>query len=323
MQVYQIPRKTTDFQQPVNEQFLTTAVAENLSVETPTEIRELSAGLFNNTYLVTTLSGVRYVLKIAPKHSDQVFYNERYLMQREQSLAPLLETVSEHIPSYLNFFEIDGRQAFLQTYREGHLWQDKIDSLSDEENNKLWFQLGGFARDIHAIKGQRFGYPEPFRRFVRWSEFIVDNVDGMLADCHRLGLICEETRLYRRLLELLIDHLHGVTEPCLLHGDIWPRNVLFSGVGTEIQITGVIDAERAFWGDPLCDWVLIMYDLPEHFWFGYGENLLRTGDPVSIAIYRGMYFILNLLEARRDGESKEFILERLTKINSQLKSFIS
>ena len=322
MKIQQIARKEKDLQQPVNEDSLKAAISSNLPNETLTEVQELDAGFFNNTYLLKTLSGIWYILKISPKHQDRVFYNERFLMQREQSLVSILEKVSNLIPPYINFFEIDGREAFIQLFIEGKLWQDNIDTLSDDENERLWLQLGEFTNNIHTQKGESFGYPEPFKRFSKWSEFIIDNVDGMLSDCHKLGLASKETRQYRELLDSFIDRLNTVSVPYLLHGDIWPRNILFQGAGKDIHITAVIDAERAFWGDPLCDWVLVLYDLPEAFWQGYGENLIKTGDPALIAIYRGMYFVLNLLETLRFDESKHEVLKRLAKINSELKTFL-
>jgi aminoglycoside phosphotransferase (APT) family kinase protein len=40
--------------------------------------------------------------------------------------------------------------------------------------------------------------------------------------------------------------LDEVTRPALIHFDLWPGNIFVDGS----RIVGLIDHERAFWGDP-------------------------------------------------------------------------
>lgn len=58
--------------------------------------------------------------------------------------------------------------------------------------------------------------------------------------------------------------------------------------------------------------------MPDTFWQGYGENLLNTRDPACIAIYKGMYYILNILEAVRFHESCDEPRKRLSAVNKEL-----
>ena len=130
---------------------------------------------------------------------------------------------------------------------------------------------------------------------------------------------------------IFLQHWIRLT-PSLLHGDLWPRNVIIDGEGADIHLNAVFDAERAFWGDPVSDWVLILYGVPEAFWQGYGENLPKTRDPVCIAIYKGMYFILNILEAVRFNQTdfKQSVCNqsdneprnRLSAVNKELRTYL-
>lgn len=285
------------------------------------DVTELKAGLFNNTYRINT-SHHAYILKVAPERGARVFYNERDLMQREQSIAQQLQSVSPLIPEYLSFFTIGDRDAFLQPLIQGSLWHDVISSLSDAENTLLWNQLGAFARTLHRRCGGQFGYPAPFKGFNRWSEFIADNVEGMVEDCRRHDVLCEEIEIYRRSLNHFHERLDQVKTAKLLHGDLWPRNVIIDGVGAEIHLKAVFDCERAFWGDPVSDWVLLLYGVPDAFWQGYGDNLLKAGDPACIAIYKGMYFILNILEAVRFQKSADEPRRWLSIVNKELEQFL-
>ena len=281
------------------------------------EVRELKAGLFNNTYRVNT-SQHAYILKVAPAQDADVFYNERYLMQREQSISRQLQSVSPLIPSYLSFFTVGDRDAFLQPLIQGRLWSEVLSSLSEQENAGLWKQLGAFARSVHNCCGEQFGYPAPFKGFNLWSQFIVDNVEGMVEDCRRLDVLSEEVEMYLGNLPHFLQTLDQVETAKLLHGDLWPRNVIIDGVGADIHLKAVFDGERAFWGDPVSDWVLILYGVPEAFWQGYGEHLQKASDPACISIYKGMYFILNILEAVRFQKPDEEPRKRLSAVNKEL-----
>lgn len=288
-----------------------------LSGEKIIEVTELKAGLFNNTYRVNT-SQDAYILKVAPGQDADVFYNERYLMRRERSISRQLQAVSPLIPGYLSFFTVGDRDAFLQPRIQGRVWSEVLSSLSEEENAGLWKQLGAFAGILHNSSGERFGYPAPGKSFNRWSRFVADNVEGMVEDCRRLDVLCEEVEVYRRNMPHFLQLLDQVDIAKLLHGDLWPRNVIIDGVGADIHIKAVIDGERAFWGDPVSDWVLILYGVPEAFWQGYGENLLKASDPACISIYKGMYFILNILEAVRFQMPYEEPRKRLSAVNKKL-----
>ena len=317
MIIKQTVRPPGAFQQPVDEADLSTQLSCELAGETILAVRELESGLFNNTFRVDTASRA-YILKVAPAEDREIFFSERSLMRRERAVARHLEAAGPLVPRYLAFFAVGGREASLQPLVAGRLWSDEIDCLSAAENAELWRQLGMFAKRLHGCRGERFGYPEPCAGFSRWSEFIVSTVEGLAEDCRRLGVYGEEIETYRTVLPRFRESLDQVRTPRLLHGDLWPRNVIIDGAGADIHLAAVFDGERAFWGDPASDWVLILYGVPPAFWDGYGERLLETADPVRIAVYRGMYFILNILEAVRCGTSDEAPRGWLSSTNAEL-----
>lgn len=319
MKLEQLKRSKGEFQQPVDELTLQRSLQHELSDENVLAVKEIDAGFFNNTYCVET-SKNKYILKVAPVSGADVFYNERYLMQRERSLADTLHKVSELIPDYLRFFKIAQRDAFLQPFIEGKLWHDVIDELTEEENTQLWQQLGQFAKTLHSVEGESFGYPDPFVRFERWSEFITDNVTGMIDDAKRLGVYHSEIQAYESLLPYFFEDLDEIKKANLLHGDLWPRNVIIEGQNKDIHIKAVLDAERAFWGDPISDWVLIQYGVPEAFWQGYGKNIVTIANPAVVQVYKGMYFLLNIIEATRFDESDEAPKKALHRVNQKLDS---
>ena len=251
MLIHQVSRPQTAFQQPVDESELRSCLQRQLPDEPILAVSELDAGLFNNTFRVDTADRA-YILKVAPAADAAVFYNERRLMQRERRISEHLRSASSLVPEYLSFFSVDGRQALLQPFVDGRLWGEEIARLSESENCLLWQQLGEFAATVHACRGTGFGYPG--HEFTRWSRVIVDNVEGMVEDCRQQAVLGAEIEQYLALLPHFLPALDRIETPALLHGDLWPSNVIFDGTGADIHLEAVIDGERAFWGDPVCDW---------------------------------------------------------------------
>ena len=103
MEIHQIKRSATAFQQPVNVQELRLQLARELAGEMIIAVTELESGQFNNTYRVNT-SGSDYILKVAPGRSADAFYNERCLMQRERTISAHLQSASPLIPRYLSIY---------------------------------------------------------------------------------------------------------------------------------------------------------------------------------------------------------------------------
>ena len=298
MKLETIQRPPGSFQQPVDDAALSQQLAGALPEETLQAVTELDSGWFNNSYRVVT-NRSRYLLKVAPAADADVFYNERYLMQRERALSSTLQPLNSLIPEYLCFFQIDGRDAFLQPFIEGRLWHAEFETLTQAENDRLWFQLGAFSKSLEQQQGSVFGYPGPGPSFDRWSDFIFDYIRGLAADCTRLGLDCPEVTRFCELVPSYRSTLDEVRTAKLLHGDLWPRNVLIEGHGEDIRIRAVFDAERAYFGDPVSDWVSLLYGVPDAFWQGFGENLHGPENTTRMRLYKGMYFLLNLVETTR------------------------
>jgi aminoglycoside phosphotransferase (APT) family kinase protein len=89
-----------------------------------------------------------------------------------------------------------------------------------------------------------------------------------------------------------------VREPCLVHFDLWDKNVFVQERDGPLRIEGVIDGERAFYGDPLAELVALtvlreLEEVPELL-AGYqaaaGRRLPRDENARRrLALYR-LYF---------------------------------
>jgi aminoglycoside phosphotransferase (APT) family kinase protein len=180
--------------------------------------------------------------------------------------------------------------------------------------------LGGLVARLHTLRGERFGYPQ-LGLHDTWREAFGAMVAAAYADAHRFGVE----------LPVPADALDGpdldeVTEPVLVHFDLWDGNLFVDPDAS--RVAGIIDAERAFWGDPLADfaslpvWGDTESDLP--FLEGYGELEFTPAVRARIARYRAYLDVLMLVETvpRRlpddDGGLRSFVGDHLRGLLDQM-----
>jgi aminoglycoside phosphotransferase (APT) family kinase protein len=130
--------------------------------------------------------------------------------------------------------------------------------------------------------------------------------DDVLADADRfaarLPRATGDVRAALRRHEALLD---DVTTPVLVHFDLWNGNILVDGG----ELSGIVDAERAFWGDPLADLVSLALfgDITQDAGFldGYAATTYAaTGRALSLdgsartrlAMYRAYLYLIMLTE---------------------------
>jgi aminoglycoside phosphotransferase (APT) family kinase protein len=93
--------------------------------------------------------------------------------------------------------------------------------------------------------------------------------------------------------------LDEITEPRLLHGDLWHANVMLMPGEPEPTICGVIDWDRASWGDPAFDWAIFLAGMRpgteiDSFWETYGPP-----DSTPSALRRSRYYQASHIGAAR------------------------
>ncbi|WP_405783383.1 phosphotransferase [Streptomyces sp. NBC_00859] len=57
----------------------------------------------------------------------------------------------------------------------------------------------------------------------------------------------------RRVIAAASGVLDDVSRPALVHFNLWQGNLLLAGADGERCVSGVVDGERMFWGDPVAD----------------------------------------------------------------------
>ncbi len=246
-----------------------------------------------------------------------------------RACSRILNVLSDKIPRnlFVDFsHELIDRDYVFQNCLEGELWDDIKNGLSDEENEELWAQLGWIVKEIHSIPHRHFGPPAPMHPFDLWSDAVISWITDMLNDMQRFQLPCKDAVNFLQIVKAGRRHLDAITQPRLVHGDLWQRNILVGRNNGNIEITAVLDAERAFWGDPAAEWIFSFLDIPARFWQAYGELDSDRSAIFRRRVYEGRGAIQLCLEAWRfhfDDSPFRRILQRVTEEFASCATWVS
>lgn len=233
---------------------------------------ELGGGLYNNTYRVDIGAERPVILRVAPEREIRI---EHRLMRNEYASLPFFSPLAELMPRMLFAdwtHDIIERDYVWQTMLDGVAGSEGLKAYPRSEWGAFYRQVGAIAKRIHAINGERFGMVAgPL--FTTWSDAVLTSLHDTAADIDDAGLNSRDMREMICIVERDTAVLDEITQPRLLHGDLWLPNVMFAVGAPEPTVTGIFDHDRAFWGDPAADWpIYVVSQRAERdpFWETYG-----------------------------------------------------
>jgi Predicted aminoglycoside phosphotransferase len=265
------------------------AVVRQVFGQTFTSARELTDGWANMAYSIQLEDGRKTVLKIAPSQDKLVMRYERNIMKTEvESMRLVADNPALPVPciyAYDPTCELIQAEYFFMEYVEGTALNTIRDSLTTEERENIIRQLGGYSRSINAYKNSFFGSLQPDgRRRDSWAEVFMGMLEDVLADGKDadVTLPVSYTEIEREIARSS-ESLTDVKEACLVHWDLWDGNVFVK----DGAISGLIDFERAFWGDPLCEYYFgrLAQGSSKAFYAGYGMNGLSESERRRRVLY--------------------------------------
>ena len=335
MRYTHIERETEAFQQPIPaetiEKLCKRAFGESTEVVTA---RELGNGEYNNVYLLELAGRDAIILRVAPRSTNQVGWLEHSLMRNEYMLQPYFAPLAPLIPKILMIdftHQLLERDYMFQTYMPGELWSNVMDELTEAENDALWRQFAYIVRTISTIKGEAFGMPYPGQQFATWSGKILDTLEQLRREAAGYGLDSEPIQLLLDITSAHVDLLDEITTPHLLHGDLWPFNILIQRREDGPVISAILDADRGSWGDPLADWTFNLLErkasphIQKLFWQEFGRPEETPGLRFRTSLYRGMHCCqaLNWLQRLNLTQPHQEVYADLYKALTDLQRLVS
>jgi aminoglycoside phosphotransferase (APT) family kinase protein len=289
--------------------------------------RGLAGGTFNAVYSVALTDGTRLVVKIPPGPAVPVLSYERAILGTEAlyyRLAGRCGGVT--LPTVVAADTTDASGGYLVMAQcPGSPWPQLTPLPGGGERDELRAELGRQVASLHAITGTGFGYPSgalgPLR--TSWRAAFLDMVDAVLADAGTFAVTLPRPAAdIRALFADRAAVLDEVTTPVLVHFDLWDGNILVEASPAGRRIGALIDAERAFWGDPLAEFVslALFADIEQDSAIldGYraagGTVTFDSAARQRLSLYRAYLYLIMWVEAvpRRYGQERlDWLLDRV------------
>lgn len=260
--------------------------------------KELTEGYFNVAYEVTLSNGEAVILKVAPAKGVRVMTSEKNIMFAE---VLAMEKAMEHggIPVPKVFGHDDSHTICKSSYffmekLNGSSLNEIKSSLTQEQIDAIYMETGRICREINRIGCPCFGYPgQPEFQGTDWYLVFRGMLEAGISDAGQgnvdLKIPVDELLRY---LEWDQDIFAEVTEPRLVHWDLWDGNIFVS----DGMITGLIDWERCIWGDPLLEVGFRSHLDSTFFRKGYGVAGFTESQKRRILWYDIYLFVLVSLE---------------------------
>jgi aminoglycoside phosphotransferase (APT) family kinase protein len=279
---------------------------------------ELADATFNTAYrlrLADTAGHSGLVLKIAPHPDAPTLSHEPGIMRTEEMFyratagkAPVPEVVHADYTR-----AVIGSDFLLMSELPGGSWYAGRERIGDDDRTRMRTELGGMVAALHEVTGPGFGYPQVGALAPDWRTAFLAMVDAVLTDADTFASVLPRSiEQIGRTIRGRADVLDEVEVPVLVHFDLWDGNILVDRTPDgRTGISGLVDGERAFWGDPVAELVSLglFQDIEqdEPYLSGYrsagGRVTFDSATRLRLSLYRCYLYLIMLVETTPRGFS--------------------
>lgn len=225
-------------------------------------VDQLAEGWFNAVCVVSFRGQngrMDVVLKTGVEDSKYILSYEKEIMRAELSVYDMLRDTIVPIPKILvrDFSrEIVPCNYFIMEKLRGDHWGHLESKISPENREELIAELARYTAAFHKIKGSWFGYikDDVSFQYPTWRAAFQGMVHLVIRDAKKGKVDLPYDRILDALEPLWVI-LDEITEPCLVNFDMWNKNIMLIERDGVYHIDGIIDHERAFYGDPYAEFI--------------------------------------------------------------------
>lgn len=260
-------------------------------------IKELTEGMFNAAYTVSFDDNSESILKVAPKSDEGLMSNEINLMSAEvQAMQIMSEYDFVHVAevqSYDTSKSLCNSDYFIMEKIEGDNWIFVKDKMSKEEQDCIHNEIGKIQKNMSEIKNESFGLLGDSKRFDSLYDFFYMLLNNVLHDVEAKNIdIGESTKIILQQLEKDKQIFDEVETPTLVHWDMWEGNIFVK----DNHVSGVIDWERAMWGEPFMDDRFRRHNRNAEFLKGFGQTDFSENEKKRLCWYDVLLYITMMAE---------------------------
>lgn len=264
-------------------------------------ITELTDGYFNTAYMITMTNGLKTVLKVSPPKNVVLMRYEKNIMETEVYVLNKLSSLGDiPVPKVLYYSQSGGiieNNFFFMEFVNGVPLNKIHSELTLEQYSGISAELGIFLKKIHSIKAVYFGYiSQADKRFRTWDQAFLFMIRELLYDAEDAEVILpyDYDKIYSIIYEKR-EILNMVKTSSLIHKDLWEGNIFIDT--KTFKVTGILDCERAIYGDPLLDPVCGFLLNNKDFMKSYtGRVQLEKEEEVRVILYKIYLYLIMVIE---------------------------
>lgn len=259
-------------------------------------IKELTTGWFNVAYEILLVDGRSVILKIAPNPNVSVMTYERGMMTSEVEWMRKVSAIGIPCPlvlGYDNSHTICPADYFFMTKLPGQNLEHCKEHIPPNVLNQIHFQIGQWTQKWHSITHESyFGYPHQTNlQDMTWRGAYLKMLFAVLEDGIRNQVdIGFDYDNLKALIVEISEPLDDVKTPHFIHWDVWDSNVFVENN----RVTGILDFERGFWGDPLAE-ALFRMKHPDQL-AGYGQTIFTQSEQERMHLYDLYLYLIMVIE---------------------------
>jgi aminoglycoside phosphotransferase (APT) family kinase protein len=261
------------------------------------EIRELDDGFCNVTYDVTFEDGSESILKIAAVDRSGNTSNEINLMSAETKAMKLVRRQGIVRTAEVQYYDTSRRicssDYFFMEKIQGDNYNSVKAQLPEDTVRQINQEIGGISRRLTEITNREFGFLGDSHRFGTLYEFTEQMLKNLLHDAKQKNVdIVYREEDFLDGMEKDKNAFEGIMPATLVHWDMWEGNVFVR----DGHVSGIIDWERAMWGEAFMDDRFRYHSRNSDFLTGFGQTSFTENEMKRIRWYDIILYLTMMIE---------------------------
>lgn len=269
-------------------------------------IKELTEGMCNVTYYITFHDGSESILKIGSKDKKGNITNEMNLMQAEVTAMKIVAENCSFKVADVQYYDssntiCDGNYFFMEKL-EGENFYCVKDRLTKDEIARINKEIGKISKELSNVQNTVFGFLGEDTRYDSLYVFVKQMLKNLISDAEKRNIdVLYNERFFLNQLENEKYAFETVYYSSLVHWDMWEGNVFVK----DGHVSGIIDWERALWGEPYMDDRFRMHNREKCFLEGFGKTTFEENEIKRMRWYDIILYLTMMIEVfYREYEDK-------------------
>ncbi len=233
--------------------------------------KELTEGMCNVTYHIVFDDASESILKISAEDTTGNTSNEINLMKAEVSAMGLVSEKCSFKVADIQYYDcsktVCSGDYFFMEKLPGDNYAFIKDKLPEDVKAVLDSEIGKISKELTTITNKEFGFLGDDKRYDSLFEFVKTMLTNLISDAQKksIDIGCDADRLVEQF-DGEKNIFDSVELASLVHWDMWEGNVFVKNN----HVSGIIDWERALWGEPFMDDRFRKHNRNECFLDGFG-----------------------------------------------------